>query len=46
MGNADKMLNKVATYKTLSNHDCGVAYAFDHYILTTEEAPKSPSTQS
>ncbi|MBU8639173.1 Cof-type HAD-IIB family hydrolase [Bacillus pumilus] len=46
MGNADKALSKVATFKTLSNHECGVAYAFNHYILNKNDAPKPWSTQS
>ncbi|MEI5907438.1 Cof-type HAD-IIB family hydrolase [Bacillus spongiae] len=32
MGNADDELVNMATYKTLTNDDCGVAYAFDHFI--------------
>ncbi|WP_332633797.1 Cof-type HAD-IIB family hydrolase [Halalkalibacter flavus] len=32
MGNADKELVRVSTYQTLSNQECGVAYAFEKYI--------------
>lgn len=37
MGNADERLSKVATFRTLPNYNCGVAYAFEHYIQTPEE---------
>ncbi|MBJ8095590.1 HAD family phosphatase (plasmid) [Bacillus mycoides] len=37
MGNADERLSKVATFRTLPNYNCGVAYAFEHYIQTSEE---------
>lgn len=37
MGNADDRLSKVATFRTLSNYNCGVAYAFEHYIQTSDE---------
>ncbi|MGG5737364.1 Cof-type HAD-IIB family hydrolase [Bacillus cereus group sp. IBL03679] len=37
MGNADEKLSKVATFRTLPNYNCGVAYAFEHYIQTSEE---------
>ncbi|PAF02881.1 Cof-type HAD-IIB family hydrolase [Bacillus velezensis] len=45
MGNADKKLIQLAAFKTLSNDECGVSYAFDHYILTKEEDPKPRSIQ-
>ncbi|SDX32136.1 hypothetical protein SAMN05444487_11424 [Marininema mesophilum] len=32
MGNADEELIKIADFKTLSNKECGVAYAFKEYI--------------
>lgn len=37
MGNADERLTKVATHITLSNYNCGVAYAFENYIQTTKK---------
>ncbi|WP_144509068.1 Cof-type HAD-IIB family hydrolase [Bacillus mycoides] len=37
MGNADERLSKMATFRTLPNYNCGVAYAFEHYIQTSEE---------
>ncbi|AJS60863.1 Cof-type HAD-IIB family hydrolase [Paenibacillus sp. IHBB 10380] len=37
MGNADERLSEVATFRTLSNNNCGVAYAFEHYIQTSEK---------
>ncbi|WP_332696272.1 HAD family hydrolase [Halalkalibacter lacteus] len=32
MGNADEELIKIADFKTLSNKECGVSYAFQEYI--------------
>ncbi|MFD3450232.1 Cof-type HAD-IIB family hydrolase [Microbacteriaceae bacterium 4G12] len=37
MGNADETLSKVATFKTLSNDNCGVAYALEHYMQAPKE---------
>lgn len=36
MGNADEELIQIATFKTLSNNECGVSYAFRHYIQEHE----------
>ncbi|MEW9502980.1 Cof-type HAD-IIB family hydrolase [Jeotgalibacillus marinus] len=36
MGNAEEELIKIATFKTLSNNECGVAYAFNKYIQENE----------
>ena len=36
MGNAEEELIKIATFKTLSNNECGVSYAFNKYIQVNE----------